>query len=403
MNHEEELLSILLKYPLLIDKLNFSRNYFENELIAKTFDYLKVEKEINPQKMIKMFNINEFQYIIELYTNCIYDKGAESMAFGFAKIILENYKTRREKKLREEFDLGIIDHSDYIYENNLLNNLSVESEIELITDELLDQVILEQDKGLKIKRFEILSSYLNLVETDLVTIAGTSGFGKSAFVLNLFQSLSQDESGNFKCQYYNLEISPKTIIKRLLSITSNHRIDEINAANATKDFIKDARKKVKTDSFIQTGSITIEDMKAKILNNIDESKTNIVFVDHIGILGVANKLFNKTEYDRTTYCMKELRNLALDNNLIIFVVSQLDRESIRNGKISIHSLKSSGEIENSSSHILLLKKSQKKETTDSSSYEEVMIDLGKNRNGVIATLDYYTFIKSKQIFVEVSR
>ena len=98
--------------------------------------------------------------------------------------------------------------------------------------------------------------------------------------------------------------------------------------------------------------------------------------------------------------MKEIRSMALDNNLIVFIASQFDRSSIKSDNLTMSSLKSSGEIENSSTHVLLLKESKERETSDKSIYQEVMIDIVKNRNGQLRKLDHYTFVKEKQRFNE---
>ena len=238
--------------------------------------------------------------------------------------------------------------------------------------------------------------------TDLITVAGTSGFGKSAFLLNIYQSLSQDKDAAFKCHYFNLEVNPTMMTRRLLAITSNHQVDEINKSNLNKDFYIESSKAIQNDSYIVNGSTTIEKLKAQVLQSYDNNKINVVFVDHIGLLDTTDRNYNRNEYDRTTYCMKELRNLALDHNLMIFVASQFDRASIKSNNIGMSSLKSSGEIENSSTHVLLLKESKKRETPEDQKpyYQEVMIEIAKNRNGEKKTIENYTFQKTKQLFVE---
>lgn len=252
------------------------------------------------------------------------------------------------------------------------------------------------------KNFEILSHYLKIGLTDLITVAGTSGFGKSAFLLNVYKSLSQDKD-KYKCHYFNLEVAPKTMIKRLLAITSNHKVDEFDKNVINEDFYTDARDKIQDNvSYIKSGSITIEELKAIVLNSLDQDKSNVIFVDHIGLLETKDRNFSRNEYDKVTHCMKELRNLALDNNLIIFVASQFDRASIKNNNIGMSSLKSSGEIENSSTHVLLLKESKDRETPEDQKkyYQEVTVNIAKNRNGEVRQLDIYTFLKTKQIFRE---
>lgn len=399
-NWEMELLGIMANYPEVIDKLNFDSRYFENKLHAKIFDYLKEHKVMNYEKMLLTMNEEEIKYLVNVYANNVYESSKDSMALGFARLILEEYKQDEIDKLDEKRKLDLINSDTYYVELTKIKNLSCETDVETLTDEMIDEMIADEFDGIKIKRFELLSSYLKVGVTDVLTVAATSGFGKSAFLLNIFQSLSQDNEVGYKCHYFNVEVAPKGMIKRLLAITSDKRVDQINKSNMSTKFYQEAKKKIQNDSYIESGSISLEELKAKVLNHIDEEKINVVFVDHIGLLDLNDRNYNKTEYDRITYCMKELRKLALDNNLIIFIASQFDRNSVKGDKLSMHSLKSSGEIENSSTHVMLLKPSTKRISGDKKNYEEVTIDIAKNRNGPVRELDLYTFTKTKQIFVE---
>ncbi len=401
---ERCLLGIFSNYPEIINKLNFRSEYFKFEVHKKFYDYLKEFKEMNIEKMLVKMSMNEAEYCInDIYTENVYDLSRDSMALGFANLILEDYKAEEISKIEDERKLDIINSDKYYFELTKLVNLSVEPKIDVLTDIIIDDFVSDENEGIKIRGFEYLARYLKLILTDVVTVAAVSGFGKSAFLLNLYQSLSQDESTLCKCQYFNIEVAPKNMIKRLLAITSDRRVDEFNKSNLSSPFYWQAKEKILNDSYIHSGSITIEELKAKVLNNVDSEKINIVFVDHIGLLDVADKNYNRTEYDRITYCMKELRKMALDNNLIVFIASQFDRSSVKEKKLTMHSLKSSGEIENSSTHVLLLNESETRVSQSKADYEEVIIDIVKNRNGPIAKLDYYTFIKTKQIFKECGR
>lgn len=52
--------------------------------------------------------------------------------------------------------------------------------------------------------------------------------------------------------------------------------------------------------------------------------------------------------------------------------------------------------------MLLLKESKQRETPEDQKkyYQEVTIEIAKNRNGEVRELDNYTFLKTKQIFRE---
>lgn len=400
--NEFQLLSILSNCRKIVDKIKFSDKYFKSEFYQKIYRYLKNEKSMDIQLMLNYMSIDDAkEFITKIYVNNLYaDCDKESMALSYAKLILEDYKKDEIRHL--EYSKATLSSDEYYNKLTEIIKLSCEVEVESLSKEAIDEMIMDDSQGIIVKNFEILSHYLKIGLTDLITVAGTSGFGKSAFLLNVYKSLSQDKD-KYKCHYFNLEVAPKTMIKRLLAITSNHKVDEFDKNVINEDFYTDARDKIQDNvSYIKSGSITIEELKAIVLNSLDQDKNNVIFVDHIGLLETKDRNFSRNEYDKVTHCMKELRNLALDNNLIIFVASQFDRASIKNNNIGMSSLKSSGEIENSSTHVLLLKESKDRETPEDQKkyYQEVTVNIAKNRNGEVRQLDIYTFLKTKQIFRE---
>lgn len=374
-----------------------------NDFYADVFEYVNEHRELKPDVMINRFMDEEFKTIMHWYVNNVYTKSYIEMALGYARMILDNYKSERLSNIQEKQRLGIIRSDEYINQVNEVSKLSVDVNINKLTEEMLDEFISNDSKGIKIKNFEFFSNMLRIQDTDVCVVAAESGFGKSAFLLNLYQSMSQDKD-LYKCHYFNLEVAPNTMYKRLLAITADRPMDYFNKEHLRDNDVERAKKNILlNDSYIESGSTSVEELKGKVLQNVDIDKTNIVFVDHIGLLETTEKQQSRSEYDRVTYVMKQLRNFALDNHLILFIASQFDRESMRNNKVSLHSLKSSGEVENSASHVLLLTKSEDRETVDEKLSVEINIKVAKNRNGLIGNLDYYTFIKNKQRFMECSR
>lgn len=399
----ESLLGIILNYPNVLDRINFSSEYFMNDFYADVFEYVNEHRELKPDVMINRFMDEEFKTIMHWYVNNVYTKSYIEMALGYARMILDNYKSERLSNIQEKQRLGIIRSDEYINQVNEVSKLSVDVNINKLTEEMLDEFISNDSKGIKIKNFEFFSNMLRIQDTDVCVVAAESGFGKSAFLLNLYQSMSQDKD-LYKCHYFNLEVAPNTMYKRLLAITADRPMDYFNKEHLRDNDVERAKKNILfNDSYIESGSTSVEELKGKVLQNVDINKTNIVFVDHIGLLETTEKQQSRSEYDRVTYVMKQLRNFALDNHLILFIASQFDRESMRNNKVSLHSLKSSGEVENSASHVLLLTKSEDRKTVDEKLNVEINIKVAKNRNGLIGNLDYYTFIKNKQRFMECSR
>lgn len=402
IEYENTLLGIMSNYLDTLDLINFKKEFFLLPFHQKVYQYLISEKTMNVELMQKYMSLEESKdFVTKIYNmNCFSVNSKDELALSYANLILENWKHRAIDELdRKRNQEKVVDYYEELLE---IKSFSCEQQVEEMTNDLIDEMISEDEEVIYINNFSKLSNCLKLNTTDLVTVAGTSGFGKSAFLLNIYKNLSQ--SGKFKCHYFNLEVAPKMMIKRLLAITANCKVDEINKSSLNKDYYINARNKINdNDSYISSGSSTIEEIKSKVLMALDDEKINVVFVDHIGLLETNNSNYSGKEYDRVTYCMKELRNLALDYNLIVFVASQFDRQSIKSGNIGMSSLKSSGEIENSSTHVLLLKESKTRPTQeiDKKNYQEITIDVAKNRNGEKRELDFYTFLKTKQIFMEV--
>ena len=412
---ELTLISLFLNDYKLVDEVNFKSEYFKDDMFRKIFEFIKLEthegiKLFDPVKYQKFYDCSIFDidYIARIYQSNVFFISNSESCKSYASEILKWYKREQTQELNFNLNHKNISAVEYYNEMKLLSELSIENEVNSITNDDIFEALTLNDKGLLISDYKTLSDILKLSETDTVTVAGRSGFGKSAFLLNVYKCLSQDVSNAYKCQYYNLEVDHKKMIQRLVAITSNHNIkDFVNQNGKDKVIDRDialAQSRITSnDSFIKSGSITLEELKATVLSNLDDLRHNVVFIDHVGLMSTTEKEYNKSEYIRLTYIMIELRKLCLDNNILMFIVSQFDRASVKSKEISMHSLKGSGEIENSSTHVLLLKESTVEYSNDSSLYEEVAIDIGKNRNGIVRELDNYTFFKEKQKFVEVQR
>ena len=106
---EIELLGILSNYPSIIDKLNFRKDYFKIPFHRKIYTYLSEVKEMDYQKMLEYMNENEAdEFVTKIYANNIYEKSSDSMAMGFAKLILEEYKQEEIDDLDDKRKLDMI-------------------------------------------------------------------------------------------------------------------------------------------------------------------------------------------------------------------------------------------------------------------------------------------------------
>ncbi len=176
----------------------------------------------------------------------------------------------------------------------------------------------------------------------------------------------------------------------------------VDLSNIENDRIIKSMNKYDRDNFYMCDdSMTLEKMIVEIASHLREGKQNVVFIDHIGLVSIEDKQLNRSNYERVTHIMKQLRIMCKKNNVLLFIASQCDRESLRNGKLTMHSLKDSGEIENSSTHVILLYEDAEREKAFNY-IKNITVDIAKNRNNYTFRVPM-EFVGSKQLFYEVNK
>ena len=133
-----------------------------------------------------------------------------------------------------------------------------------------------------------------------------------------------------------------------------------------------------------SSSQSISSIRRAIINETKNGHT-LVFIDYVGLINSRDSKQNN--YERVTSITKELRQISLDYDCTIFLVSQLNR-AIENNTSNqkkdklpkISDLKESGELEQSATTVLLLH-DQYFDDNRSKKEIEITVVIGKNRNG----------------------
>ena len=103
-----------------------------------------------------------------------------------------------------------------------IRNLNIE-ENEYITSTDIIKSLEEENSQVKLG-FSDLDNSLYISQNDFVVIAGGTGTGKTTFALNLLSNLSKE----YQCVYFNMEMSKKTLYKRLCAIETGIEIGKFN-------------------------------------------------------------------------------------------------------------------------------------------------------------------------------
>ena len=209
------------------------------------------------------------------------------------------------------------------------------------------------NKSLLKTEFQDLDVILGLNENRgaLITIGARPAMGKTTFMLSIAEKLLEKKK---KVMLYSLEMSDKQMIKRLLILTSEVDSSKVRLKHlSASDFENLARNMDKIsewDLYIDdTPYITVD----KIEEQIKEVKPEIVFIDYLQLMAGNKK---KDRYSQIEDICLNLKRIAKENDVIIFMASQLSRavENRYDKRPMLSDLRESGAIENISDVVIFL-------------------------------------------------
>ena len=271
--------------------------------------------------------------------------------------------------------------------------IKLKGEITMIKKEVLEKVcerIFEEKPPVLQTGFKDLDTILSGAEnSSLITIGARPAMGKSSFATNIMLNLLEQ---NKKCLFFSLELSEGLLIKRLLCQVGEvdyHLLqmpNEISKREKNVEKIMKALDKLsKYDLTIYDEHFNVEDIKERI----EQHKPEFVFIDYLQLLDVPNKKPRSESYEKV---MRNLKQIARDNNCIIFITSQLSRalESRCDKRPLLSDLRESGAIENISDVVMFI---YRDDYYNSCSDEDYAINKGtaeiivaKNKYGTMATI-----------------
>lgn len=394
MEAEKNVLAVILMNPLMIEQLILPDRYFldpMNQFCLRLFRKQYTEKKTIDFAGLGEFYKSEFQKIsfdkfITYTTDLIVSQAvSESNFYYYQESVFHAYKEKQLLFLIEQFKNNKISQEDLMNSIHELDSLNLSNKNTNLTADGIYQSITSQEKTIKM-RFPKLEVNANIQEHDLPIIAARPGIGKTAFMLNLMEDLSQ----TYHCLYFNLEMTEKQLLSRLVSINSNipmkyfsHPETEYQSSKIKQSTKELARRNIR----IITGSQTIRSIRNEIVRSCKDNHI-IVFIDYIGLVQSSEKF--QSIYERVTSIVKELRRISLDYNCTIFIASQINRnsEKEKDKRPKISDLKESGELEQSGTTVIMLHNENPMASSDK--IAEIQVIIGKNRNGPtgIITLDY---------------
>jgi len=403
---EEAFMALLFNKTELLDVIQVIPKYLFNKdhqilLKAMLEDWNSNEDEefVDLERMCenypKLRTEEMALYCVHLKHNVLWMKKAYKRQLEIAEeSIVKFYKEDLIKKLNKKLTVGEINYDEFVNKTKELDEIKLTHKAETLTREVIEMNY-EENSIVNFKNYPKFSDNLKLTQNDLMVVGSTTGSGKTSFMLNLMNDLMTE----YQCIYFNLEMSPSLIYKRVVAINSNLRVYDIG--NYKTDYQKGKADKA-IDVIEENGLIIeheindVQEVKSFISKVKDSSKHTIIFIDHVGLLKIKDK---KSLYEQTTANIKELRKICLEYDCTIITASQLNRSAYTADDFSLSMLKDSGELENSARKIVLMHKDKK---SPKDSLDIIMnIEIAKNDNGLLGVIKM-DYDKQKQIFKEKS-
>lgn len=391
VNAEYEYLALVINYNDLLKRTIIKKEYFEGkdkilfEIITKEY------KKNNALVLAELIKYNNFDldYYMELLENNLYNSSREKQFKILEKQIIENFKSRQLKRTIELFS----GNTDEFYKQiDKIRELNIE-ENEYITAEDMINTLEEENSQVKLG-FSDLDKALYISQNDFIILAGGTGTGKTTFALNLLSNLSKE----YQCVYFNMEMSKKTLYKRLSAIETGININKFNDIRTLETrevkFLYQKISEIEERKIILINNSQNIDNIEKIISNIKNDRKIVVILDHIGLINAQGNSL----YEKMTNVAKKIRGLCLDYNCTIFGLCQLSRESQKDEREpKLQDLRDSGEIEQSARKVILLYNKDYKKQID---IKNVDILVAKNDDGSCLVKNF-KFDTKKQKFVEV--
>ena len=189
---------------------------------------------------------------------------------------------------------------------------------------------------------------------DMIVIGARPAVGKSAFVTQITSNLSDQGK---RIGFYNLEMQEKQVYERFVVSQSGIGLTRLRRA---KKFIGDEKERFdkanevlekKDNIVITTGSKSVSEIRAESRH----MGYDIIIIDYLQLLK-SDKEYRGNRYAEVGAISKAIKSLAMELNIPIIALSQLNRvsESRDTKEPTMAELREAGDIEQDASVIILM-------------------------------------------------
>lgn len=342
---------------------------------------------------------NEWEAIEDDYYKFVFGWSKKSLLENLEKL-LEELKAeaieRENKRMIEKLNASLSSReADKIrgeFEERK-NNIRVKDEDTITTDpemNIINRIEGGEDEQNEkyLTGLKSFDEYIQVKPWQINIIGARPSVWKSMLALNL---ALRNLTAGLNVGYFSFEMGEEQVLTRIYSCLSGVSLkafggkiqDEETKAKILKAIdkfseYKQSRRRVFSENYNLNGVINEIRRRAK------EYNTKVFYIDHIGLLR-GDK--SKPRYQEIGYMVEELKHLAEELKITIFLLSQLNRQANVNDyweRPDLHHLSESGILEQIGSIIILLYRDFRDESEDK---ELLEVYIRKNRDGKVWRID----------------
>lgn len=234
-----------------------------------------------------------------------------------------------------------------------------------------------------------------LNKSDLIILGARPGMGKTSFALNIARNVAVT-GGKTVC-FFSLEMTRDQLAQRMLSSEAGIKSEKLRTGDLDADewtrLTQAGENLSKAEIYFdETSSITVQQMKAKLLRM---KKVDLVVIDYLGLMHSAKHTDNRVQ--EISEITRNLKVMAKDLKVPVIACAQLSRGTEVKGKShrpALSDLRDSGSIEQDADIVLFLYREayydgEKDASEDMSDKTKCECIVAKNRHGEVGTVQLH--------------
>lgn len=359
---------------LLMDNNSISEIYsmispemFTSELLGRMYlEFLRGydnRYEVTIAVLLQRVSSDRYpEYMLEdTLKSCVSNTLTSATIKSYAKVLQRDYKTRKLRNMIQRVvpNAGNVDSqiADLIRDLEALQDGEqiLSKSLPEIVKENRDKYFCDREEERMYIGFPKLDDLLGGLEGgDMIVIGARPGVGKSALVTQITSNMAA--SGK-RIGFYNLEMQEKQVYERFVVAQSGIGLTRLRRA---KQFLGDEKERFDraNDELMKRDGIVITTGSKSMSEIRSESRHmgyDVIIIDYLQLLK-ADKSYRGNRYAEVGAISKAIKALAMELNIPIIALSQLNRvsEARETKEPTMAELREAGDIEQDASVIILL-------------------------------------------------